>query len=196
MEAMRQTVPSLAEVKLRLGRRSIVFVGLMGAGKTAIGKKVAQLMQLPFVDSDHEIEKVSRLSVPELFDLYGEEEFRSLEERVIARLLETGPQVLSTGGGAFINERTRGAIRAAGVSIWLKADLDTLMERVVKRHNRPLLKHPDPRAVMQRLMRERYPVYALADMEVTSRDVRRETITGEVLQALAGYLRVDREDGT
>ncbi|TIV90209.1 MAG: shikimate kinase, partial [Mesorhizobium sp.] len=136
------------------------FVGLMGAGKTAIGRKVATMLSLPFMDSDQEIESVSRMTVPELFERYGEPEFRALEQRVILRLLENGPQVLSTGGGAFMNAQTREAISAHGVSVWLKADLDLLMERVSKKQNRPLLKNPDPRAVLEKLMGERYPVYA------------------------------------
>lgn len=171
-----------------LGGRSIVFVGLMGAGKTAIGRRVAQMLDLPFIDSDHEIESVSRLSIPDLFDLYGEAEFRALEERVLARLVEQGPQVLSTGGGAFMNERTRAVVAAHGVSVWLKADLDTLMERVVKKQDRPLLRNPDPRAVMERLMAERYPVYALADVTVNTRDDRKEVIAAEVIQALGDLL--------
>src|SRR6185437_1922935 len=139
-----------AELLERLGNRSIVFVGLMGAGKTAIGRKVATMLSLPFIDSDHEIESVSRMTVPELFEHYGETEFRALEQRVILRLLEGGPQVLSTGGGAFMNARTRDEIAAHGVSVWLKAELDLLMERVAKKQNRPLLKNPDPRAVLER----------------------------------------------
>lgn len=175
-------------IRDRLGTRVIVFVGLMGAGKTAIGRKVAQVLDLPFVDSDHEIETVSRMSVPELFERYGEPEFRALEQRVIERLLREGPRVLSTGGGAFMNPNTRAAIGESGVSVWLKADLDLLMERVAKRENRPLLKNPDPRAVMRKLMDERYPVYALADVTVETRDARREIITDETVQALGDHL--------
>jgi len=180
-----------AGLKDRLGRRSIVFVGLMGAGKTAIGRKLAQALGLNFVDSDHEIETVSRMTIPELFERYGEPEFRALEERVVGRLVKDGPQVVSTGGGAFMNAHTRDAIAQDGISIWLKADLDTLMSRVAKKPNRPLLKAPDPRAVMERLMAERYPVYGLADIVVTTRDVRREEITAEVIDALSAWL--DRE---
>lgn len=180
-----------AGLKDRLGRRSIVFVGLMGAGKTAIGRKLAQALGLNFVDSDHEIETVSRMTIPELFERYGEPEFRALEERVVSRLVKDGPQVVSTGGGAFMNAHTRDAIAQDGISIWLKADLDTLMSRVAKKPNRPLLKAPDPRAVMERLMAERYPVYGLADIVVTTRDVRREEITAEVIDALSAWL--DRE---
>lgn len=171
----------------RLGSRSIVFVGLMGAGKTAIGRKVATMLSLPFIDSDHEIESVSRMTIPELFEHYGEAEFRALEQRVILRLLEGGPQVLSTGGGAFMNAQTREEIAAHGVSVWLKADLDLLMERVSKKQNRPLLKNPDPRGVLERLMGERYPVYAGANITVQTRDDRKEIIAAEVIEALEGH---------
>ncbi|WP_027167522.1 shikimate kinase [Mesorhizobium sp. WSM3224] len=174
-----------------LGSRSIIFVGLMGAGKTAIGRKVAMMLALPFMDSDQEIESVSRMTVPELFERYGEPEFRALEQRVILRLLENGPQVLSTGGGAFMNAQTREAISAHGVSVWLKADLDLLMERVSKKQNRPLLKNPDPRGVLERLMSERYPVYATADLTVPTRDDRKEIIAAEVVAALCAHLGVD-----
>jgi shikimate kinase len=180
----------------KLAGRPIVFVGLMGAGKTAIGRRVAQLLDLPFVDSDHEIETVSRMSVPDLFERYGEPEFRALERRVITRLLEEGDRVISTGGGAFMNEDTRRAIARHGISIWLKAELDVLMDRVSKNKNRPLLKNDDPRAVMQRLMRERYPVYALADMTVPTRDVTKEVIASEAIAALGAWLDAQpRQDG-
>ncbi len=177
-----------AEVLRHLGDRSIVFVGLMGAGKTAIGRKVAQALGLPFTDSDHEIETASRMTIPELFELYGEAEFRALEQRVILRILEGGRQVLSTGGGAFMNEQTRQAIASHGISVWLKADIDILMERVSKKQNRPLLKNPDPRAVMEKLMAERYPVYAKAEVTVPTRDERKEVIATEVIEALAVML--------
>ncbi len=174
----------------RLGGRSIVFVGLMGAGKTAIGRKVATVLSLPFVDSDHEIESVSRMTIPDLFERYGETEFRALEQRVILRVLENGPQILSTGGGAFMNAQTREAIAGHGVSVWLKAELDLLMDRVAKKQNRPLLKNPDPRAVLERLMGERYPVYATEDLTVPTRDERKEVIAAEVLEALCGHFGV------
>ncbi|WP_442581799.1 shikimate kinase [Mesorhizobium sp. ASY16-5R] len=172
----------------RLAGRSIVFVGLMGAGKTAIGRKVAALLELPFIDSDQEIEQVSRMTIPELFERYGEPEFRALEQRVIQRVLESGPQVLSTGGGAFMNEQTRGLIAAQAVSVWLKADLDVLFARVAKKHNRPLLKTADPRATLGRLMDDRYPVYAEAQVTVHTRDERKDVIVGEVMDMLAAYL--------
>ncbi|MCO5147983.1 MAG: shikimate kinase [Aquamicrobium sp.] len=172
----------------RLGGRAIVFVGLMGAGKTAIGRRLAQMLDLPFVDSDHEIEAVSRMTVPELFERYGEPEFRALEQRVIGRLLREGPRVVSTGGGAFMNAQTREAVAEHGVSIWLKAGLDLLMDRVSKNQNRPLLKSADPRAVMERLMAERYPVYALADITVETRDATREIIAEETFRSLSDHL--------
>ena len=184
-----------AAIRDRLGARTIVFVGLMGAGKTAIGRKLAQALGLPFADSDHEIETVSRMSIPELFERYGEPEFRALEQRVIERLLREGPRVVSTGGGAFMNAETRAAIAEFGVSIWLKADLDLLMERVSKKQNRPLLKNADPRRVMQKLIEERYPVYALADVTVETRDARREIITEEALQALSAHLGSSEASG-
>jgi len=172
----------------KLGRRSIVFVGLMGAGKTVVGRKVAGLLGLSFVDSDHEIEAVSRMTIPELFANYGEDEFRALERRVIARLLKEGPRVLSTGGGAFMSEQTRRAIVRQGVSVWLKADLDTLMQRVAKRQNRPLLNAEDPRGVMQRLMDVRYPVYEQANITVRTRDEPKEVIAAEVVEGLVSFL--------
>ncbi|MFD9900242.1 shikimate kinase [Mesorhizobium sp. NPDC059025] len=174
----------------RLGGRSIVFVGLMGAGKTAIGRKTAGALGLTFIDSDQEIEGVSRMTIPELFERYGETEFRALEQRVILRLLEQGPQVLSTGGGAFMNAQTREAIASHGISVWLKADLDLLMDRVSKKQNRPLLKTANPRATLQKLMDDRYPTYALADITVPTRDERKEVIAEEVIAALCGHFNI------
>lgn len=195
MAAMTDTVET--HLREKLGDRAIVFVGLMGAGKTAIGRKVAQMLGLPFVDSDHEIETVSRMSVPDLFDRYGEPEFRALERRVITRLVEEGSRVVSTGGGAFMNDETRRAISSHGISVWLKADIDVLMERVAKNRNRPLLRNADPRAVMQRLMHERYPVYALADVIVGTRDEAREVIAEETVAAIARFLdNQPRKDAT
>lgn len=167
-----------------LGNRTLVFVGLMGAGKSVIGKMSASAMKIPFVDSDQEIEKVSRMSISDLFDGYGEAEFRALEERVIKRLLQEGPMILSTGGGAFINDRTRSIIKHRGLSVWLRADLDILWERVRKRSHRPLLHTPDPRGTLSALLDARYPVYGEADLVVQSRDVSKEQIVGEVLDAV------------
>ncbi|MHB2267037.1 shikimate kinase [Aliihoeflea sp. PC F10.4] len=171
-------------VRARLRARPIVLVGLMGAGKTSVGRRLAQILDLPFADSDHEIESVSRMSVPELFEAYGETEFRALEQRVVTRLVTDSPAVVATGGGAFMNADTRAIIRAHALSVWLKADLDTLMERVSRRTNRPLLKASDPRAVMTKLMADRYPVYAEADITIFSRDARHTVIAGEIIDAI------------
>ena len=171
-----------------LGKRNLVIVGLMGSGKSAIGKLVAQSLGIPFVDSDHEIERVSRMTIPELFQAYGEPEFRKLEQRVIKRLLRTGPRVLSTGGGAFMSEETRAAIRDNGLSLWLDADLDILWERVIKRDNRPLLKTENPKKTLEDLMIARYPVYATARLTVKSRDVKKDMMASEVIAAVASTL--------
>jgi shikimate kinase len=171
-----------------LGKRNLVIVGLMGAGKSAIGKLVAQYLGIPFVDSDHEIERVSRMTVPELFEAYGEPEFRKLEQRVIKRLLRTGPRVLSTGGGAFMNAETRAAVSENGLSLWLDADLDILWERVIKRDNRPLLKTENPKKTLEDLMIARYPTYATAHLTVKSRDIRKDAMAHEVIAAVAATL--------
>ncbi len=181
-------VPTLGErARAALGRRNLVFVGLMGAGKSAIGRMVAGQLGMPFVDTDMEIERVSRMTISELFAAYGEDEFRALETRVIKRLLKSGPRVVSTGGGAFINERTRKQIERGGISLWLNADLDVLWERVNKRDHRPLLKTENPKKTLEDLMQKRYPIYALADITVLSRDVRKEVIANEVLAAIIDY---------
>lgn len=181
--------PAHRELRARLGDRNIVFVGLMGAGKTVIGRKVAEMLTLPFADSDHEIEAAARMSISDLFAIYGEPEFRALEQRVIERLLSSGPGVISTGGGAFMNAHTRAMVGSRGVSVWLKADLDTLVGRVARRSHRPLLHQADPRAVMQRLMDERYPVYGEADVTLVSRNAHRQTIAQEAIEAVAGFLK-------
>jgi shikimate kinase len=172
-----------------LGPRNLVFVGLMGAGKSVIGRLVAQMLGIPFVDSDHEIERVSRMTIPELFEAYGEAEFRALEARVIKRLLKTGPRVLSTGGGAFMNDATRAMVLANGLSVWLKADLDVLWARVSKRDTRPLLRTANPRQTLSDLLDQRYPVYAKADVTVLSRNDDKEIIALETVMALS---RLDR----
>lgn len=179
------TAETIRQARVRLGHRAVVLIGLMGAGKSAIGKRLAARLDFPFSDADHEIEEAAGKTIPEIFTEDGEAYFRDGERRVIARLLETGPKVLATGGGAFMHKETRDRIAAAGISVWLKAELDILMQRVHRRDNRPLLKTGDPRAVMERLIAERYPVYALADITVISRDVAHETIVDEIISALA-----------
>lgn len=172
----------------RLDGRAIVLVGLMGAGKTSVGKRIAARLHLPFVDADTEIEKAANATIPEIFARHGEAYFRDGERRVIRRLLDGKPKVLATGGGAFMSAETRAAIAAGAVSLWLRADLDVLMARVRKRSNRPLLLNDDPEGTMRRLMDERYPVYAEADIHILSRDVAHEVVAEEALAALAGFL--------
>jgi shikimate kinase len=170
-----------------LGSRNLILVGLMGAGKSSVGRLVAQQLGIPFIDSDVEIERVSRMTITELFASYGEEEFRALETRVMKRLLKNGPRVVSTGGGAFINDRTRKHIKKGGLSLWLKADLDVLWERVNKRDTRPLLKTENPMQTLENLMNARYPIYAQADVTVLSRDVPKELMADEVLKAVVEH---------
>jgi shikimate kinase len=177
-----------AAVMAALGRRSIVLVGTMGAGKSSIGRRVALRLGIPFIDADAEIEKAAGMSISDIFAIRGEAEFRAGETRVIARLLESGPQVLATGGGAFVNPETRAAVAAKGISIWLKADFDVLLKRIRRRHDRPLLKTEDPGATLRKLMQERDPIYALADLTVQSRDVLHDRIVDEIVSALAGRL--------
>ena len=153
-----------------LRERTIALVGLMGVGKSTIGRRLAGALGLPFRDADQEIEKAAGRSISEIFAERGEEEFRAGERRVIARLLDEGPHVLSTGGGAFMNPKTRALIREKAVSVWLKADLEVLVRRVSRKDTRPLLAGRDPREVLERLMIERYPVYAEADIVVETDD--------------------------
>jgi shikimate kinase len=167
-----------------LGPRSLVLVGMMGAGKSSIGRKLAQRLNLPFVDADAEIELAAGRSISDIFAERGEPYFRAGEARVIARLLEGGPQVLATGGGAFMHPKTREAIRAKGISVWLKAEFDVLMKRIKRRSDRPMLKTDDPGTTLQRLMQERDPVYAEADIIVHSRDVPHEIIIAEIISAV------------
>lgn len=180
-------------LRVALGARSIVLVGLMGAGKTSIGRRLAQRIGLPFIDADHEIEKAHVMSIPEIFEKHGEAYFRAGEVRVVARILKDGPQVLATGGGAFMNPETRANIRAHGISLWLKADLDVLMRRVRRRSDRPLLKQADPEAVLRRLMEERYPVYAEADLAIVSREASHEEIVEEAVGVLVDRLLGPKE---
>lgn len=181
-------IADVARLRERLGSRTIALVGLMGAGKTTVGRRLASLLSLPFRDSDVEIEEVSRMTIPELFEAYGEPEFRALEARVVQRLAMEGPQVVGTGGGAYMNSETRERLKSMAVTVWLKADLDTLMDRVSRRGNRPLLKTADPRETMRRLITERYPVYGEADVVIESRNVKREQVAGEVAEAVQAFL--------
>jgi len=163
---------------------TVALVGLMGAGKSAIGKRLAQRLGLPFVDADEEIERAAGCSIAEFFERFGEQEFRAGERRVISRLLDGTPHVLSTGGGAYMDPETRALLRAKAVTVWLRADLDVLYERVKRRGHRPLLKQGDPREVLGRLIQQRHPVYAEADIVVESTAQPAERTTEEVIAAL------------
>lgn len=178
----------MARVARLLGGRTVVMVGMMGAGKSSIGRRLAARLGLPFVDADAEIEQAANLSIPEIFEAHGEAYFRDGERRVIQRLLDGSPKVLATGGGAFVNPETRAAIAKAGISIWLKADRDLILQRVKRRSNRPLLRTADPEAVVDRLLAERNPVYAEADIHIQSRDVAHDVVIDDILAALDGWL--------
>jgi shikimate kinase len=182
-----------AEITAALGTRSIVLVGMMGAGKSTIGRRLSARLRLPFLDADAEIEVAAGMSIPDIFETHGEPHFRDGEARVIARLLEGGPAVIATGGGAFMREETRGRIRSKAVSLWLKADADIIMKRVKRRADRPLLQTADPAATVGRLIEEREPIYQHADLTIWSRDVPHEKIVDECIDALYGWLRGDGE---
>lgn len=168
--------------------QTIVLVGLMGSGKSSIGRRLAERLGLPFVDADAEIEAAAGCTIEDFFERYGEEEFRKGERRVMKRLLSGPAHVLSTGGGAFIDPETREAISQSGISVWLRADLETLLERVARRNDRPLLKRGDPEAILQALMDARYPIYAKADITVDSTDGPPRITVDRVTEALDAYI--------
>jgi shikimate kinase/3-dehydroquinate synthase len=172
-----------------LNGRSLVLVGMMGSGKTTVGRRLALRLGLPFVDVDQEIVEAAGMPIADIFARHGEAHFRDGERRVMARVLSGGPCVVATGGGAFMNEATRARVAESAVSVWLKADLDTLMRRVRKRPTRPLLQTADPAATMQRLLTEREPIYAQAHVTVCSREASHETVVEEVLSALEMHVR-------
>jgi shikimate kinase len=182
--------PNSAALAIALGRRSVVLVGMMGAGKSSIGRRLAARLGIPFVDADIEIEQAAGMSIADIFAAHGEPYFRSGEARVIARLLEHGPQVLSTGGGAFMNAQTRAKIGEKGISVWLKADLDVLVRRLRRRNDRPMLKTTDPIATLRNLLAERNPIYGEADLTVVSRDISHDLIVDEIAIAVGGKLGV------
>ena len=178
------STPQEAEIASALGRRSIVLVGMMGAGKSTVGRRLAMRLRLPFLDADIEIEAAASMSIPDIFATHGELYFRDGEARVIARLLDNGPAVIATGGGAVMREETRKRIADKAVSVWLKADLDVIMKRVKRRADRPLLQTEDPVATVARLLEVREPVYQSADLTILSRDVPHERIVDECMDAL------------
>lgn len=173
-----------AEIAAALGGRSVVLVGMMGAGKSTIGRRLAVRLGLAFFDADVEIEAAAGMSIPDIFEARGEADFRDGEVRVIARLLDSGPAVVATGGGALMRQETRDRIRDKAVSIWLKADTDVIMRRVKRRSDRPLLQTADPQGTIERLLREREPVYQQADLIIWSRDVPHDKIVDECIGAL------------
>ncbi len=177
-----------AEILAALGKRLVVLVGMMGAGKSTVGRRLAARLRLPFLDADTEIEAAAGMSIPEIFDTHGELYFRDGEARVIARLLEGGPAVLATGGGSFMREETRRRVSDRAVSIWLKADSDIILRRVKRRADRPLLQTADPAATVDRLIAEREPIYQHADITIWSRDVPHDKIVDECVEALYGRL--------
>jgi shikimate kinase len=189
--AVQKTVATAdAGVARALGRRSIVLVGMMGAGKSSVGRRLAARLGIPFIDADAEIESAAGRTIPEIFAEHGESYFRAGEARVIARLLEQGPQVMATGGGAVMDASTRALIREKGVSVWLKADLDVLLKRTRRRGDRPLADK------IKDLLPQREPIYALADITVLSRDEPHDTIVDEVVSALAARLGTAKEENT
>jgi len=182
---------SAAAILNALGARSIVLVGMMGVGKSSVGRRLAARLNIPFVDADTEVEKAAGMSIADFFARRGEADFRNGEARVIARLLEGGPQVLATGGGAVMNAETRAAIQAKGVSIWLAAEFDVLLRRINKRKNeRPLLQTADPAATLRELLVVRGPIYAQSDLTVQSQEVPHEAVVTEIMTALAAFLQV------
>ncbi|MGL4497113.1 MAG: shikimate kinase [Beijerinckiaceae bacterium] len=181
-----------SETRRLLDGRSVTLVGMMGAGKSTVGRRLAARLDLPFVDADTEIEKSADMTIPEIFERYGEASFRQGEQRVITRVLRERQCVLATGGGAYMNEETRSRIAEKAVTVWLSADADLLMRRVRKRPgNRPLLLTPDPEGTLRQLIAVRYPVYALADISVETREVPHDLVVDDVLAALRAHLSRD-----
>ena len=179
-------------IRHKLGTRSIVLVGMPGCGKSAIGRRLAPRLDLPFVDADEEIERAAGKSISDIFAEHGEPYFRDGERRVITRLLASGPQVLATGGGAMMDDETRANVRRAGISVWVKADLPVLVRRVAKRNNRPLFEGRDAEAVMRQLLQERDPIFATADIVVESREVPHDIIVDEIIDALAASRQLEQ----
>lgn len=176
--------------------KPIVLVGLMGAGKSCVGRRVAETLRVPFIDSDEEIEKAAGCSVSDIFDVYGEPAFRDCERRVIQRLLESGPSIIATGGGAFMDDAVRDTIKRTSLSIWLQADPEVLFRRTKKSKNRPLLKNDDPLGTLQKLAAHRYPVYQNADVTVETGDESLEATVQKVLDAIPNSQTLNSQSGS
>jgi shikimate kinase len=174
--------------------KTLVLVGMMGAGKTSVGKRLASVLSVPFRDADAEIEVAAGSTINEIFERFGEPEFRAGERKVIARLLLEAPHVLATGGGAFMDADTRAHIKERAISIWLKAHVDLLLERVLRKDTRPLLRNTDSRVALERLLSEREPVYSQADITVESDDGPHETVVRRILTALDSRQRNEPEE--
>lgn len=187
--------PVARAVRRALEKRSVILVGMMGSGKSSIGRRLAAALELPFVDADAEIEEAAGMTIEEIFAIHGEPYFREGEERVIRRILEGSPQVVSTGGGAVVSAQTRAAIAKSGISIWLDAPLEILLQRVMRRDNRPLLKSADPRAVLTRLLAERQPYYEQAHLRIESRDAPHEAVVDDILAILSAHLAAEKRSG-
>jgi shikimate kinase len=184
-----------AALRLALGSRVIALVGMMGSGKTSIGRRLAAKLDLPFVDSDSEIELAAGMTITEIFDRHGEPYFRDGERRVIVRLLNEGPCVLATGGGAFMDSRTREALAATAVTVWLRTDIATLIHRVARRTNRPLMRTADPAAQIERLLALRVPIYASADITVDSSDRPHDEVVAALMTSLVAHMRRSARPG-
>lgn len=181
----------------QLGKRSLVLVGMPGSGKSSIGRRLAPKLGMDFVDADAEIIKAANgMTIPEIFAKHGEPEFRSLEARVIARILEEKPVVLATGGGAYMNADTRAAARKLGVSIWLKADIPVLLRRVKRKNDRPLLRGNDPEGALKRLLSEREQTYAEADIIIVSRESPHDAVVEEIIDNLHRWLAAHADEGS
>lgn len=190
---MPNNTEHIKQIALHLNNDNIVLVGLMGCGKSSIGRRLAARLDMPFVDTDKEIEAAAGKSIVDIFAEDGEDVFRDGERRVIARVLHTPRQVVGTGGGAYINPEIRQNIADTSTSVWLRAELDLLMERVARRPDRPLLQADNPRAIMQKLIDERYPIYQSSDIVINSKKAVHDVIVDDVIEKLADYLTTRRK---
>ncbi len=185
-----ESAPTSAQIEALARRidRPVVLVGMMGVGKSSVGRKLATLLHLPFVDADEEIERAAQMAIPEMFERFGEAHFRDGERRVIARLIDGERKVIATGGGAFVNPETRALILDRAIAVWLDSDVETLLERVGRKDNRPLLKQGDPREILTRLRDERRPAYAQAPIHVVSTRGPHSRTIGKVLKGIEAWL--------